>query len=52
MPATSGPQYRKMAANCFGKGMGREINKKVACEFVHKTSASKRRLWSKKKKGS
>lgn len=51
MPAVSGKQYRFMAGIAHGmkprKGIG--PSPEVAEEFVHKTAAKKRSLWSKKK---
>ena len=50
MPAVSGKQYRFMSMIAHGgksnKGIGPST--KVAEEFVHKTSAKKRKLWSPK----
>ena len=52
MPATTGRQYRFMAAIAHGAkprgGVG--PSPEVAEEFVHKTSAKKRSMWSRKKK--
>ena len=52
MPAVSGKQYRFMVGIAHGmkpnKGIGPSAN--LAEEFVHKTPAKKRSLWSKKKK--
>ena len=52
MPAVSPKQYRFMAGIVHGMkprgGIG--PSPEIAEEFVHKTSAKKRSLWSKKKK--
>jgi len=52
MPAVSGKQYRFMAMIAHGgkpyKGVG--PSPEVAEEFVHKTPAKKRSLFSRKKK--
>jgi hypothetical protein len=51
VPATSGKQYRFMAAAANGmKSLGGPPEA-VAKEFVDKTPKDKRSLWAKKKKG-
>lgn len=48
MPAVSGKQYRFMQAAAHGGLKGpQKIDPAVAKEFVKKTSATKRKLWSK-----
>ena len=48
MPATSGKQYRFMQAAAHGGLRGpQKIEPAVAKEFVRKTPAPKRKMWSK-----
>lgn len=50
MPAVSGKQYRFMQARAHGGAKGIGPSPEVAKEFIHKTPAKKRKLFSKKEK--
>ena len=50
MPAKSAKQYRFMQAVAHGANIDTGPSKKVAEEFIHKTSKEKRKEFSKKKK--